>query len=148
MHGRQHAETIRMAKGFEDTYRSAIYRVQTAGQAVTFRIDEPSEILAAAIAARKAPGAAFITAWNPGSSVLPEAENWNRQIQLENALHILHAFYVLGEGKLGEWREEHYLVIGITREMAEALGRRFDQNAILWIEPDGTPRLVMLTPRA
>jgi hypothetical protein len=36
------------------------------------------------------------------------------------------------------------LVLGIAREDAEALGRRFGQNAILYLEKGRAPELVLL----
>ena len=51
-----------------------------------------------------------------------------------------------GEGREpdGSWREASRLVIGITRANAEALGRLFGQNAIVFMEKGRAPELVVL----
>ena len=51
-----------------------------------------------------------------------------------------------GEGREpdGSWREPSRLVIGIYRENAEALGRLFGQNAIVFMEKGAAPELVLL----
>jgi hypothetical protein len=42
-----------------------------------------------------------------------------------------------GQGDDGEWpAEPSFLALGITRSDAEALGRRYQQNAIPWIASD------------
>jgi len=52
-----------------------------------------------------------------------------------------------GEGRDAEGRwpaEPSLLVIGISRADAEAFGRRFEQNAVLFVERGGVPRLIVL----
>lgn len=137
-----------MTTSFEAVYRAASYRVRLNGFEVIFRVDQPSASLASYLEQRKVRGAAFITAWNPLSEPQSPYFNDAQQEQLEAALLALGCHCVPGTGGAEDWYEEHYLALPISREMAEALGRRFEQNAILWIEPDGTPRLVMLTPQA
>lgn len=78
---------------------------------------------------------AFITAWNPGSQLLPEGENRCRQRELEKDLSVGGWPYFQGAGESGDgnWpAEESFLVAGIPLEKALALGNRFGQNAILW----------------
>jgi len=51
-----------------------------------------------------------------------------------------------GEGREpdGSWREPSRLVIGIYRENAEALGRLFGQNAVVFVEKGAAPELLVL----
>jgi len=40
--------------------------------------------------------------------------------------------------------EASYLALGLSQEAAEAIGVRFEQNAIVWSGSDAVPRLVLL----
>jgi hypothetical protein len=45
----------------------------------------------------------------------------------------------------GTWPEEKsFLVLGLDLETSRALGREFNQNAIVWAGTDAIPRLVLL----
>lgn len=134
-----------MTSVLEALYRTASYRARLNGIDVPFRINVPSPELAEFMAARKARTAVFITAWNPRSQPMSQSFNDARQGELEKALLVLGAYCVHGTGQGDGWKEEHFLALGVSREMAEGLGQHFEQNAIVWIEPDGIPRLVMLT---
>jgi hypothetical protein len=55
--------------------------------------------------------------------------------------------FIEGEGvdPNGEWPgETSVLVLDIDRASAERLGSRYDQNAIVWIDTDAIPRLLVL----
>lgn len=52
-----------------------------------------------------------------------------------------------GEGidPSGAWgAEKSFLVLGLDLETAEALGREFGQNAVVWFGADAIPRLILL----
>ena len=51
-----------------------------------------------------------------------------------------------GEGRSPDrtWREPSLLVAGIAREAARTLGRRYGQNAIVFIDKGAAPELVLL----
>ena len=51
-----------------------------------------------------------------------------------------------GEGRnaAGTWREPSVLAVGIYRANAEALGRLFGQNAVVFIEKGRAPELLLL----
>ncbi|MBL8723129.1 MAG: DUF3293 domain-containing protein [Planctomycetes bacterium] len=45
-----------------------------------------------------------------------------------------------------EWPPEpSILVLGMPREVAVALARRFEQHALVWIGGDGVPELTLVT---
>lgn len=77
---------------------------------------------------------AFITAWNPDSRELSEVENARRNADLRSEIE-RRGFFALPGAGVGEdpaWTpEESLLVLGIRREEALQLGRRFGQKAIL-----------------
>ena len=110
-------------------YRASEYRVFAQPELV-LRIGEPS--------------AAFLTAANPHSERRPAAENL---AALERLAQDASAWRILrGEGRSadGRWREPSLLVLGIEREHARALGRRYGQNAIVFVERGAAPELVLL----
>src|ERR1700693_4806937 len=57
--------------------------------------------------------AAFITAYNPSSRMMPLGWNQRRQARLLQALHRRRV--LSGRGSLGRWSEAHLLVFGDPR---------------------------------
>jgi hypothetical protein len=50
-----------------------------------------------------------------------------------------------GSEKGSKWpAERSYFALGMALEPAEAIGRHFDQDAIVWVGADAIPRLVLL----
>ncbi len=91
--------------------------------------------------------AAFITAYNPYSEAASEAENEQVQGTLKADLELLSKVILSGEGAGadGNWPPEpSFLAMGLSRREAEALGRKYKQNAIVWVSGDCVPELVML----
>lgn len=88
--------------------------------------------------------AAFLTAWNPGSEILTDDENEDRQTGLLTEIEDRRLNYLVGYGELDDWREYSYLVMGISKEDAIRLGGQFEQNAFVWLDPRGIPELVCL----
>lgn len=130
-----------------EAYRRTEYRVFLPTETVTLRIGVPSPALAAEIKRTDELGAAFLTAENPFSEPTLAAENTARQERLRDELTALGAIVLegIGVGDDPTWPgEASYAVFGVSLDQACALGRRFEQNAIVWIGSDGTPELVLL----
>lgn len=128
-------------------YRRTRYSAAPDGEAIVLRVDVPSPVMAAAIAAAGAPGAAFITAENPYSTQSAAHDNAASQALLKSELAALGAtvFEGVGQGDDPTWPgEASYLAVGISRDQACLLGRKYQQNAIVWIGANGTPELVLL----
>jgi hypothetical protein len=128
-------------------YRRTRYSAGLDGEAIVLRVDVPSPVMAAAIAAGGAPGAAFITAENPYSTQSAAHDNAASQALLKSELAALGAtvFEGVGQGDDPTWPgEASYLAVGISRDQACLLGRKYQQNAIVWIGANGTPELVLL----
>jgi uncharacterized protein len=124
-----------------ESYERALYALE-AGTLLRIGVHSPG--LEQLLATHGASTAAFVTAANPRGEARPHAEN-------EAAMAALRASLALpwlpGEGRdpEGRWRAEpSLLVLGIARADAEALGRRLEQNAIVFIERGRTPELVLL----
>ena len=81
---------------------------------------------------------AFITAFNPHSSLLTLNENrhLNRllEAQLKNIEYIRY-FYGAGQDRDNQWpAEESFMVFGTQQQTMIDLARRYQQNALVWIE--------------
>jgi hypothetical protein len=51
----------------------------------------------------------------------------------------------LGQHPINSWEgEESFLVLGISLAKASEVGRKYDQNAIVWIDTDAIPQLILL----
>jgi Protein of unknown function (DUF3293)/Phytanoyl-CoA dioxygenase (PhyH) len=86
---------------------------------------------------------AFVTACNPHSKPLSEAENDRRMAELANAVSGRWRHYRgHGVGRDGSWREPSLLIVGIREPDAVELARRFGQNAIVAGGPGERARLV------
>ena len=112
----------------EAAYRAALYR---AG-GIVLRVGNPGP---------EAGCWAFLTACNPMSCPLPDAENASRMDWLRADLSgfVLHE----GEGAApdGSWREPSFLVLGIDERSASGLALRYGQAAFLFGERGAPARL-------
>ncbi len=126
-------------------YQDSDYVVSDEPELV-LKIGVPSPRLDALLEKEGAPFAAFVTAANPRSKPHSAEENAKALAGLDQLVAASGYPSRHGEGREsnGDWVEPSRLVIGITRENAEALGRLFGQNAIVFIEKGRAPELVVL----
>jgi hypothetical protein len=127
------------------SYREALYRVRAPGGNIDLRIGRRSPELAALLRIRGVRSAAFLTACNPRSEIRPPAWNTQAARRLRAALRVLGLRTLTGLGldERGKWpEEESVLALGITRDQAATLGRRFGQHAVVWVDADARPRLL------
>jgi hypothetical protein len=127
-------------------YRRTRFCADTELGRVVIRVGEACPALDALLRARACGKWAFITAFNPGSVRMSEAWNSARQRELEEAVRQRGHPMFPGEGvgDDGTWPPERsVLVLGIDREAAVQLGRRFGQRAIVCGELDGRAALVL-----
>lgn len=125
-------------------YRRAEYRV---GAQWSLRIGQHCPALAAWQQRQAVDGSTFISAVNPRSRRLSERENRRRHRRLKAWLDEAGLRYLEGAGvdPDGDWPPEPgFLVAGLDRDSAIALGRQFDQNAVVWSGADAVPQLVLL----
>ena len=87
---------------------------------------------------------AFITAWNPRSTLLNDEDNDDRQAALLAEIELRRLNYLVGYGEREEWREYSYFILAISREEASELAHQFEQNAYVWVGADGAPELVTM----
>ena len=122
------------------------YRTWLAGQAVDLAIDQPCPELDAWLQWQRNVTACFITACNPGSQLLSDAENLQRLRLLDAEL------FAAGKPALAasaipatpDWPPEPArLVAGLSQFEALSLGRRHGQDAVLWHAREQTTRLII-----
>lgn len=86
----------------------------------------------------------FITAYNPYSRVLTNDENKVRHDELKELTKDYTTFEGHGVGKDPAWEPELSLfVIGITRDEASKIGKKFEQNAIVCGALNNLPELLI-----
>jgi hypothetical protein len=131
-------------------YERADYVVY-ASPGIHFHVGEPSDVLEAMMAMNHVRTAAFVSSANTRGVATPGNERRLADFLLRGALDgpaVNQKYRVYqGEGRdpEGNWNAEpSVLIMGIPRAEAEALGRRLEQNAIVWIEKGRAPELVVL----
>jgi hypothetical protein len=128
---------------FEEIYLQTNYIVQDGESQLVFRIGETNvdELLNH----YDATSWAFITAYNPFSMQLSIAENEARQSELiglvkSKNLRFLEGF---GECTTPDWEHEMCLFIfNIELGLAIELAKKYEQNAIVYGELSGVPKLI------
>lgn len=129
----------------QESYSRALYRIDADPEPIVLRAGEPSPQLDRWLAARGAKRFAFLTAANPGSEPLTEAENARRYVRLLARVRETGLRTIAGESceaTSGGWRERSLLVVGIDREPALALARELGQLALLVGEIGGPVELL------
>lgn len=126
-------------------YEDADY-VVFAEPGLVLKIGERSARLDALLQSEHSSTAAFVTAANPRSEKKSAAANAEALRLLDQIVAAAGYPWRAGEGRDpdGGWAEPSRLVMGIYRENAEALGRLFGQNAIVFVEQGRAPELVLL----
>jgi hypothetical protein len=136
-----------MQSGLLSAYRTTDYVAYGKRGVVVIRIGHQSMVVDGLLARMHVRDAAFITAWNPFSKALSFRANkyWDRE--LKRFLSVRGFAFVEGEGRgrMGEWPPEpSVFAFGISRAEASVIGRRYRQNAVVYV-PRGRPaELVML----
>jgi hypothetical protein len=111
------------------------------------KVGHQSPELQAAYAEMEADTAFFITACNPFSEILPNAENLELQKNLatELAARKLKFLNAVGKHPESDWPgEAGYLVFGLSQDEANAMGAQWRQNAIVYCDSNAVPELVLL----
>ena len=130
-----------------EAYRKTKYRFGQGLDAVTLRIDEPSDALARLYVSSGHVSGVFITAYSPFSEPQSPEANEAAHARLGEELKVLGLPVIEGAGAdpTGGWPEEKsYLVLGVDLDAAKALGLRYQQNAIVWVGADAVPKLIVL----
>jgi hypothetical protein len=130
-----------------EAYRRTEFRVADCGWEFVLQHGEHSKVLEACHAAFGVSCSAYITAWNPRSEPAAPEVNRAAQTRLETELTALGLPFLHGEGldPTRSWPgEPSVLVLGISRDDAQRLGRTFGQNAIVVAGRDAVARVVLV----
>jgi dihydroflavonol-4-reductase len=126
-------------------YHRTSYEVEAPGGRLRLRVGEPCPALDALLDRHGVRDWAYVTAHNPGSVPRAHPVNEREHDRLAAEVRDLgHAAYPgEGVGDDGSWlAERSLLVLGITREEARALGRRYEQAAVVVGRRGGAPELL------
>ncbi|MBA4141855.1 MAG: DUF3293 domain-containing protein [Nitrosospira sp.] len=132
------------------SYRAADYRAGTVGDAFTLRVNQYSEPLARLFTVSGHQCAVFITACNPFGRLQSHEVNLAACALLHQRLWQLvnrkdHIIEGVGCDPAGLWpAEKSFLALGLGLEASRNLGREFCQNAVVWMDEDAIPKLVLL----
>ena len=127
-------------------YRETDYIVH-AQPGFVLRIDTHSAALAAHYTQHGIAQGCVITAWNPQSQPLTQAENQARQTLLEQQLQHAgwHWIRAVAAHPHNGWPAEiGCFVEGMDAASADLWGRQHAQNAVVWCGADATPSLRLL----
>jgi len=135
-----HADKIR-------AYLATEYHIGHAPQDIVLTIGQRSEPLVALFAAKGVNCGAFVTAYNPRGTMRPDAANERSHTELAHLLRERGLSTVEGSGSEegSQWpAEKSWFALGLQLEPSSAIGRHFDQDAIVWVGADAVPKLILL----
>jgi hypothetical protein len=92
-----------------------------------------------------ADSAIFITAYNPHSQLLSDADNQNRNTELEQWIIVNGHLVIKGQGEdpTENWPPEaSFLIPQLGMEEGKALGRYWEQNAVVFLRVEDVAQLV------
>jgi hypothetical protein len=136
-----------MPSDLVSAYRATDYVAYCDGRDFVVRVGRHSLIIDGLLARMKTRSGAFITAWNPFGKSHSAGVNayWDRE--LKSYLSARGFAFLLGEGRgdIGDWSPEpSVFAFGMSREQAASTGRRFRQNAIVYVRLGRPVELMML----
>ena len=108
-------------------------------------VNEPSSKAASLLRPFAPAGGFFITAWNPlGKELTPEENQKANQTLKEKLLkQDLNVTDGYGESKDGKWREDSFFAYPIDKETSIKLCCDFHQHAVVYVNYDGLPELLL-----
>jgi hypothetical protein len=113
----------------------------------TLMVDEFSEALSVLYKKTNNIYGAFITAYNPLAALQDSATNEAANKRLSDHLKALvpNVFRGIGADPKGVWPPEpSFFALGLDLRAAKLIGQRFRQDAIIWIDQDAIPQLILL----
>lgn len=119
-------------KRLDAEYQGTVYSATTPDGILLIRPGRRNYLLDNVLTAFRAKRWAYITAYNPGSIPMSDAINEAAHIELCRILMRKGLVFFEGDGSSEGWpAEKSVLIVGIGRDKAMKLGRKFTQNAIV-----------------
>ncbi|SFI26133.1 DUF3293 domain-containing protein [Nitrosomonas sp. Nm34] len=128
-------------------YATAHYQARIDSVMLTLLLGQRNELLAKLMKKHGKQCALYITACNPHSRPHDEETNRTANKRLFALLSTLSSCIFVGKSSdpAGNWpAESSFLALGIDFVTSKTLGKQFDQNAIVWVDFDAIPRLILL----
>ena len=128
-------------------YVAAHYQAKLSADMLTLHIGQHCKSLAKLMRENETQCALYITACNPCSQAQTPGINLvaTNQLVALLATHSSHIFAGKSLDPAGNWpAEQSFLALGIDLAVSKVLGRQFNQNAIVWIDADAIPKLILL----
>lgn len=128
-------------------YEATQYRVDWPSGGFVLQIGRRSRELARLYEETGVTSAAYLSAWNPFSQLVPPEANAAAEAALEAALAGVAPILAPGWGAdpSGAWPPERStLALGLSLDEARRLARAFRQNGFVWCGADATPELVLM----
>ena len=141
------SETTQIHPDKVRAYPPTDYRLGYANHDIVLTIGNHQERLAAFFADSDVSCGAFLTAYNPRATEHPMTANVKAHAELAAKLRELGLPVIEGSGseKGSKWpAESSYFALGLALEPTKAIGRHFDQDAIVWVGADAVPLLILL----
>ncbi len=129
-----------------EAYLDTHYRVGVGPDALVLQVGQHSPALALLYEQNDCDCAVFITAFNPFGRKQADSANEDAHGRLREQLGGPSNRVIEGVGAdpTEKWKEKSYLAFGIDADAARELGRRFQQDAVVWIGKDAIPQLLLL----
>lgn len=110
-----------------------------------FNIGELSSKAASLLQQLAPAGGLFITAWNPLGEELTLEDNLkaNQNLKAELLIRGLNVIDGYGVSKDGKWREDSFFTYPIDEETSLKLCCDFSQNAVVYVNSNGLPELLI-----
>lgn len=116
---------------------------------ILLNVDDSSSKAASLLRPFAPAGGFFITAWNPlGKELTPEENQKANQALKEKLLkQDLNVTDGYGESKDGKWQEDSFFAYPVDKETSIKMCCDFHQNAVVYVNYNGLPEL-LLNPHA
>lgn len=132
-----------IAKELIQAYKATCYSILN--PKIDIYLEKENEALQSFLKEESFDSWCFITAWNPFSKALSAEENKTLNKKLETDLINYAVLPAAGNDTLGKWSPEISFFVGnISKEQAFFLGKKYEQNAIVYGEVEKMPELLIL----
>lgn len=128
-------------------YLATQYRLGHTDNDIVLTVGEYSDRLATLFDSASVECGAFLTAYNPQGRQQTDDANDVAHANLAAMLLQIGMQVIEGSGSEEgtDWPvERSYFALGLGFEDAASIGRKFDQDAIVWVGRDAVPKLILL----
>ena len=128
-------------------YEATNYRLGHSNDDIVLNIGKPSPRLLELFNENGVSCGAFLTGYNPQGAQQSDAANDLAHLRLAKDLTGLGVQFIEGSGgtECTDWpAERSFFALGLSLETATKIGIDADQDAIVWVDADAIPQLILL----